>query len=456
MSLILKEFLSAAGIVHTDLYADNVFYSHPNRGNLLGLKQMLSCYGVEMEGMRVADRNVKVLTFPCILHVRGDFVVATACDDTYIIYKEQGTKRHVEQKAFGEMWDGYALVRKQGGKQVTAKEGEPDYEEHRRTERMQQLPWWGLLLVLCGILALGSAWQALPSAAMALLALMGVGFSFFLAEKEVHGVSRIGDKLCKVMGEGACGENARLKKKGFLWGMLSLSEVGLGYFSAQLLSLSFWEDAYLAVAVVGVFAMLFCPWSIVVQWRMKQWCVLCLLVVAVLVMQGLLGIYTLNVPDAGSSAAVVLMMALGIVVAHLIVQGEHQRMEALKRKWAFQAFRDERVIFETKLKSRAPKQWDERNVTRRVGNEEAPHRVTVVTSADCQYCQVVAPQIEKLSQQCHDGICVDYVVLSEMSDEAKYGFIQRTGINATPTILVDGYELPEGYEVGELLFLLRS
>lgn len=460
LSRILQDFLSAAGVVHTNLYADNIFYSNPNRGNLLGLKQMLSHYGIETIGVRVADRDVNELSFPCILHVEDDFVVATQCNDTSIIYRQDGQKRKVEISAFHDLWDGYALImrdKEQGARDE--KKEEPHYQEHRQQMWMEQLPIWGVGLILCGMMVLGTAFSSLPSAALTLTAAIGVVFCVFLAEKEVTGTSRWGDKLCSALGEGDC---AKKSTDGKLWGTLSLSEIGLGYFAAQILSLSLFPDAFVTLSAISVLALLFCPWSIVTQWKMKNWCALCLLVVGILIIQGGFSIYQLsNLTSSPSLGGVkegflpLVFYLLSILLAHLLVRGEHRKIAAHQWQWAFQSFRNDPIVFETKLKSHAPRKIEERDVTKQEGNPKAPHCLTVVTAAKCPHCQAMKPRIKQVAQHLEEKLYINYIILSDMTDEAKFEFIQRTGINGTPTLLVDGYDLPLGYEVEDLQLLLH-
>lgn len=461
MSFILKDFLSAAGVAHTSLYADNIFYSNPNRTNLLGLKQMLSLYGIEAVGVRVADSNVQELSFPCILHVEKYFVVATQCNDTYIIYKRDGQERKIEISTFRTLWDGYALLMR--GKEQGArneKKEEPHYQEHRKQMWMERIPLWGIGIILCGMLVVGAAFSTLSSTVLTLTAIIGLVFCVFLAEKEVKGTSRWGDKLCMALGEGDCSKKST---DGKLWGALSLSEIGLGYFMAQIISLSLLPDSFVTLSAISVLALLFCPWSIVTQWRMKNWCALCLLVVGILVIQGSFSLYHFSflAPYPSSSAphslpfVLCLILLLSIILAHLLVRGEHRKMESRKWEWAFHAFRNERIVFEAKLKSRAPRKIEEHDVTKQEGNPQAPHCLTVVTAADCPHCQAMKPRIKQLAQYLGEKLRIDYVLLSEKTDEAKFNFIHRTGIKGTPTLLIDGYDLPSGYEVEDLQLLLH-
>ena len=447
---------------YTNLYADSVFYGNPNRGNLLGLKQMLMRYGIRMEGVRVAKGEEGTLSFPCILHMKDAFVVGTGREDTHIIYLEKGERKREAWSDFQGRWDGFALVKVQG-------EGmEPDYEKNRREERMEKIPAWGMALAMGGMLTVGGAFTSLKSAARVVLAVIGFWISFLLAEKTTRGGSRVGDKLCQALGEHGCKPNRG--KEGKIGGVLSLSSVGLGYFGAQVMALSLWPESGAIVTAISVLAVLFCPWSIVVQWKQKQWCVLCLLVVAVLVLQGGVSICNFEIwerhigltplemdfsskPFGLHAAMVVLLMGLGIILAHWVTLGEEQKQKARRQKWVFQAFRNEPSVLVAKLKSKAPIKVEESDVTQRVGIPDAPHRLTVVTHVDCAHCQSIKPRIGQLARLLKDQLCIDYIILSDKKDDEVYEFIQRTGISSTPTLLIDGYLLPREYEVEEVGYI---
>ena len=151
MSRILKDFLSAAGVAYTNLHADNIFYASPNRRSLLGLKQMLAHYGIATLGVRVSDGDVEDLTFPCILHVKDVFLVATGYEPTHIIYIENGKRMLKSSESLLNEWDGYALLMTEKPTSTC----EPDYEKHVHEERMEKIPWWSLAIVMAGILVFG-------------------------------------------------------------------------------------------------------------------------------------------------------------------------------------------------------------------------------------------------------------------------------------------------------------
>ena len=74
MTSILQSFLHLAKIKFTKTYLNQLALVHPNKNNMLGLKQMLDVYGIKTEGVKYEDKLLAELVFPCILHISGGFV----------------------------------------------------------------------------------------------------------------------------------------------------------------------------------------------------------------------------------------------------------------------------------------------------------------------------------------------------------------------------------------------
>lgn len=47
MNSVISTFLRIAQVRHTKSYLDNITQTHPNKNNMLGLKQVLGVYGVD-------------------------------------------------------------------------------------------------------------------------------------------------------------------------------------------------------------------------------------------------------------------------------------------------------------------------------------------------------------------------------------------------------------------------
>ncbi len=465
MSRILKDFLSAAGVEYTDLFADKLFRVNPNRDSLLGLKQMLTSMGIKTQGVRMKSGEAWELSFPCILHVKDDFLVATECTEQFLTYMERGRKKRMDMETLREVWDGYALV-------PTDKEfpkSAPNYDYDSDYGNEINWGWRGFFFILGVILVWGfliqigfdainnypdlNAWEIVAPILMGLLASAGFAVSALLAEKEVKGESRIGDRLCHLLGDGKC--NQAKKEDGKLFGILPLSEVGLGYFGGQILTISLLEDGVASSVLISMAALLFCPWSILTQWKSKQWCSLCLLVVAVLVLQGIVSCFLLEMPylpDKLFNSA--WLTVLCVLATHLLVNSMREKVKAEQKADDYHAFCNRRAIFRAAIRHSPHRIIEERDIYLKSGNKNAEFSITLVSSDNCPHCTHKYLQFSNATEHLKDFFLFEHIKLSRMTPQQLDEFIARTGINATPVVLVDDHDLPEVYDIEDLYLLI--
>ena len=69
MNSLLSTFLSIAKVKYTESYLNKIAQTHPNRNNMLGIKQVLDVYGIETEGVKYEDKLNAELVFPCLQKV---------------------------------------------------------------------------------------------------------------------------------------------------------------------------------------------------------------------------------------------------------------------------------------------------------------------------------------------------------------------------------------------------
>ena len=464
MSRILKDFLSAAGVEYTASFADKLFRVNPNRDSLLGLKQMLNAMGIKTQGVRVKDGETKGLSFPCILHVKDDFLVATECTEQHLTYMERGRKKRMDMATLREVWDGYALYSTNEvfpksaptNKSVLFLDDEMSWEWMPFIYILSVITIWGVV-VQNALHAFDihpcDTWEVIAPILMGLLAAAGFAVSAFLAEKEVKGESRIGDRLCRLLGDGKCTQAP--KKDGKLFGLLPLSEAGLGYFGGQILAISFLEDGVLSSALFSMVALLFCPWSILTQWKSKQWCSLCLLVVAVLVMQGVESCFLLEMPERPDKMLnSALVMILCTLMAHLLMNSMKREGKAKQKTDEYHAFCNRRAIFRAAIRHSTHRIIEERDIYWREGNKKAEFSITLVSSNHCPHCTNKYLQFIETIDNLKDFFLFEHINLSEMTPQHLDEFIARTGINATPVVLVDDHDLPEVYDIDDLYLLI--
>ena len=195
----------------------------------------------------------------------------------------------MQSKIFKELWTGKALVVYEATEAV-----EPNYEENRRKQMLSYVFSYTIPSILFLAFLLGCFKNInnndFVTEAAAIISMVGIGICVMLLQKQLHGTSQYGDKVCSLFGHSGCNNvlnGEKTKILGFSW-----SEIGLGFFITNAYLLSLFPSATPAIAIINWTAMIYAVWSIYYQWKIaKSWCALCLLTQMAIWLVGLILIY---------------------------------------------------------------------------------------------------------------------------------------------------------------------
>lgn len=513
MKTILENFLDALDICYTKRFTRNLFEEHPHKNNMYGLKKMLDVYGVNTLGVYVEKKKLSELNFPCILHTHGDFVIGLSSDANTIKFLQHGKETTLTHDVFCKTWTGNALV-----VQETTDATEPDYKEHLRDELISNAKTYSIpvMLVLAAVVGLVGNWESINifEIIRILLSCSGIFVCTMLMEKQLYGESRYGDRVCSLFSHADCNsvlDGSMAKVFGISW-----SEIGLGFFIANILLLSVYPSSVGVVAVISWIAMLYGVWSVCYQWRVaKSWCVLCLIVQAIIWAQGIMAIiqystvpFTLNL---FSSLFACMFFAVCIMAVHQYANAyvaEDERINAVQKYRALKAnsavakvLFEQSGYYETSLK-------DSSII---FGNANAKIRVTILSNPHCNPCARMHKRVDKLLRMNGCDICIQYIFASfneSLEDSSRYlisyylnhntdetlrkfylwyekekdnyqklikeneaflhtepieeemkkhrNWKNKTSFTSTPTILINGYKLPKEYELEDVITIISK
>lgn len=513
MKNILEQFLDAIEVPYTRLFAEKLYNEHPHRNNMYGLKKMLDVYGVKAFGIYVENKELSKLNYPCILHTHGDFVVGLDCDANTVTFLQHGKETTLTHEIFRQIWTGNVLV-----VQETTDAIEPDYKEHRHDELISMAKTYCIpaMLAMAVIVGLISNWRniSISDTIRILLSCSGIFVCIMLMEKQLYGKSRYGDRVCSLFHHADCSsvlDGPMAKIFGISW-----SEIGLGYFIANIVLLSLFPASIGIVTIINWIAMLYGVWSVCYQWRIaRSWCMLCVISQIIIWAMGFVSIiFCLTESysfDYTSGLLSCMFFAICIITVHqyaIVHVTEKERVHAVQQYRALKANDDvantlfeKSDYYETTL--------DDSSII--FGNPDAKMLVTILSNPHCNPCARMHKKVEKLLNVSGDTICVQYIFssfnealedssryliycyISNHIDEAllklaswyakdkfDYGKItksikvylhteeiekemekhriwrNRTSIIATPTILVNGHILPKEYELEDLATIVNK
>lgn len=510
MKTILENFLDALDISYTKRFTRNLFEEHPHKNNMYGLKKMLDVYGVNTLGVYVEKKKLSELNFPCILHTHGDFVIGLSCDANTIKFLQHGKETTLTHDVFSKTWTGNALV-----VQETTNATEPDYKEHQRDELISNAKTYSIpvMLVLAVIIGLVGNWESINifEIIRILLSCSGIFVCAMLMEKQLYGESRYGDRVCSLFHHADCSsvlDGPMAKVFGISW-----SEIGLGYFAANILLLVLIPSSSEFVTVINWIAMLYGIWSIYYQWRVaKSWCMLCVIVQTIIWAMGIIAAMPyFTTPFMFSlicSLQSCIVFTISIVAVHQYASActtEKECVHAVQRYRALKANGDVAKALIEKSEYHETTLSDSSII---FGNPNAKIRLTILSNPHCNPCARMHKRVERLLSMKEKEICVQYIFSSfneTLEDSSRYliycyisnhidealrklaswyakdkfdyerilknnvehlhteeienemekhrNWRNRTSITATPTILVNGHILPEEYVLEDLAMI---
>ncbi len=351
-----------------------------------------------------------------------------------------------------------------------------------------------------------------------IILLTGAVVTALLLWYEIDKTNPLLQKVCTGIAKGDC--NAILTGKAakvFSW--LSWSEVGFFYFIGSLLTLLFVPSAIHILAWLNILALPYTVFSVYYQWRVaKQWCVLCLAVQALFVL-GAVNIIASNYLHSFPSFSILqianctLLFALPALIWYSIKPFvlKLQDNKTTKRQYLRIKFNTE--IFETLLKKQKQITISTDGIGIDIGNPSATNTIIKVCNPYCGPCATAHPQIEALLE--FNKNIKAKVIFTTPNDETNKaikpvkhllaiaveknsaktkkalddwymptkknyetfankhqmnGELEKqgnkietmdkwciaTGITFTPTIFINGYQLPDAYSIEDLEYFLQE
>ena len=512
MKNIIEIFLEQLEVKYTHTYVTKLYNEHPHKYNMYGLFDILQSYNINAVGINVEDKDYAKLSFPCILHINNGFVVASKLSNKNIDYYWNGRFFSLSLEKFNSMWTGNAIVI-DGDSEAT----EPNYIAHLHKERVGILKKALFAITFFVLLFLGISknyhYYDLCTFLFVTLDILGILPCVLLMEKQIRSESRFGDKVCSLFHQKDC-NSILSSEKATIFGV-SWSEIGLSFFVANIITLTFVPFSVNELSVIAMLAVSYTIWSVYYQWRViKQWCVLCLFVQVVIILMACSGLFV--VLNNGLIFNCLYAMSFGslwfvlVVVLNLFITYKETIKNYTESIQRYKALKSNPKVFQVLLTSGKKTETTFKDSTITFGNKNAQMRITVLTNPHCNPCAKTHIKIDNLIEKNKDKICIQYIfssfneelkesnrfliavwqelgeqqaleIFSQWYREGKYHarefmdrwngidihsisveneirrheeWRKRTGYNATPTILVNEHELPEEYDIEDISMIL--
>jgi uncharacterized membrane protein len=448
------------------------------------------------------------------------FITVTAVTTDAVVYtRSKSFKKNesISRKQFEEEWSGVALLAEvEDG--AGEKEYKANLKKEKELQWYHPLLLVGLLLIFGLSIVSVSVSFTIPAFIVLALKLAGVIVTGMLLWYEIDQNNPFLQKVCS--GSKATNCNAILQSKAAkLFGVLSWSEIGFFYFAGGLLFvISTQEKSPEILAWLNVAALPYTIFSVFYQWRIaKQWCPLCLAVQALLVTEAVLFFSTgmhQSLPIAFTAysdfaASFLAPMVLWFFIKPYLVKAK----EGMEYKNRFFRMKKDPRIFEALLAKQKRITVSAEGLGITLGKPNATNSIIKVCNPYCGPCSKAHPEIHELvhanddlkvqilftatadetdrrskpvkhllavaekqngqlteqalddwylpDDKDYDAFAAKYPMNGELKKQdekikAMNQWCNEVKIEFTPTFFVNGYQLPENYNISELKYFLSN
>jgi hypothetical protein len=506
LSPIVFKWLRYAGITVSKKYIDDHLQSHPDYPALVSITDTLDELGIENISLVVDKEKLDELPVPFLAHSPlngGGFVVINNI--------EQQIR---QDKEFEKSWDDIVVLAAKPADWYHAENEK--FLAKEKTIRHQIIIGIAAIVLLAGFTLFN--YFTISLAGLLLASLAGLGIAILIVQQELGISNEITEQLCNAGKETDC--NAVINFKGSkLSKWLNWADAGIIYFISFLLLLVA-SPANPLLSLLAAAAIPFIFFSVYYQWRVvKKWCTLCLLTLSILIVQfGLLLPIALNLVKAGTEIFTVNGLLFSVFVFTstaavwlLVIKPALQKNKQLVDKnYSLLRFKKNPDIFNALLSKQKKVDTTPFENDYQLGNPDACLQIMVACNPYCSPCAKAHEILHELVKKNDIGLTVRFsikadnkedkgtqaveYILQLLSDNPNVNkrqilhdwykvmdlekfrhqyllgnkgdvdvllrlqdqWVEGAKIQFTPTIFINGYELPKQYRVNDLKWVVEK
>lgn len=504
---IFSRFLSELGTPHTKKYTDKVYREHPYKNSLYGLSSLLTRYHIASSAVRYDNKDaLPYIQTPFIAEVSSDLAIVKSVTTDKVCFDWYGNDVILPISEFLKFWSGVALM-----VLPDSHSQEPDYHAHKQSLLKVQIKYssmfFCMLLIAISLGIYNHVFDSWLSLLVLLINMVGLFLSIQLLFKQLDIHTATAEKICTLWHSNSCHKVLDMPASKLL-GLFSLSEIGVAYFTSNLLFCLLGTNWLPYMGIVSSLSLLFSIWSIWYQkYRAKSWCTLCLLVQVIFLIQAVIYLFCLfgghfNIPFAFETWVLMLCCyAVAVIVVNLLAKMVADIQSNTDWEYKYKHIIAQESVLQA-LVSKQP-DYDTGTVSSLVfGATNTGHELTIISNPYCSACRIMHKHLAVLLQRnCRiryvfafynpkqrmaakfliasymkHGDVRAWDILSEWYENPKRNMIDlndadelknnreaeqellkhekwlaQMGFNSTPTVLIDGKVLPSPYEIEDIL-----
>lgn len=380
MLAIVSKYLSNSNYSEVLVEFKDHFYSHPNYPSLFAITDSLSLLQIENAAVQLPKSQLEGLPENFMakisLEASEEIVLVTKQENTVRYEAEDGKKHSVSLEEFRAMWSGLVIAIEKGEKTKT-----------KASVHNKGLVFFGVVTGLVFLLSFFSTPFDATTLFFKLVSLVGLFASYFILQGKYEEGNPTISKICNFNTNTSCDSVIKSDEGETKW--FGFADLPVLFFSISFLAISL-DAVY--IPFIGLISLLAIPvivYSVYLQAKkLKKWCVLCLVVSGLLLLQAVYFGFTFSIASFQMDSLVKLVVISAIIGAswyfiktimekNKTLLGNNNELSRFKRNFELFDF----LTKETKEKERLE---DLSPVV--LGNKTAPIKLSLFLSPSCGHC----------------------------------------------------------------------
>lgn len=506
-SLFVK-LIKVLGVKYTTHYINKYYRTHPYHDSLYGLSQMCTHYSIENEAIQMDAEDTLNLDVPFITYINNEFaIVLTKKKDLIEIYTDREDITYLHKDEYIQKCSGITLLINK-----TPASCEPNYTKHHWLNLLSQIRTWILLsvpiIVYSWYLIFYSSHIAFNAYLYVVIPnILAALFSLLLIRKELNIKDQITDNICSFRANYNCTAvlNSSASK---LFGILSWAEIGFSYFITNIFIILFFPYLLTYYMIGTLLAIPYTIWSFLYQKIIiKTWCPLCVgiqLLIWIIVIMNIMFIKINFQSPWWPNVITAILIYLAVLSLTSIIKEYVYKLNRFKHvNEKLYQYLHKTEIFHSLLLQKPFYDFNNISLPMRWGKINSNNILTVFLNPHCVPCAIMHNMLVALTKE-DINICIQYVFLSENPNVLKFlmasyinnspecfihiitewftainkeefiknynydlnednvsqmykqhdDLLKRIGVTKTPTLMLNGHELPEIYSIKDLYYFI--
>jgi uncharacterized membrane protein len=501
---IVKKYLDLNHFSTVKEDFETYFLSHPNYPSLFAITDSLNLLSIDNIAVKMPKEQISELPDHFLANCAGNLVLVSKTDIDIVVETEKGEKLIQSRKEFLNLWDGIVLV-------IEPKAIEVKPKVSKRVKGLQYL----LPILALTVVSIYNFGFDLQHLAFLCTSVLGFIVSVFIVQEKLGMQNEVIAKLCNMTVNTSC-DSVIKSEKSQISKWLSFTDVSLLFFGTNLLAILLFPVCYFIIGLLSAVSIPVIGYTVWLQMvHLKKWCLLCLMISFIFVIQAVLFVLNFKTNFSGVSSIVsfYLMSAVLVTTIWFWIQSVlSAKIKTEKSILKLTKFKRNHEIFSYLSKEVQFQKGFDQLKGINFGSLNATVQLTLIISPSCIHCHNafdeafllfkkhpervflnvlfnVNPEnndnrykvivgtllvLSNLSQQKAQEALIDWhshkiglekwkakwdvtltnEAIEEMSNQ--YLWCHQNEFNYTPVQIVNGKLLPNEYEVNELKYFLND